>query len=187
VEATLATLGEVGIVGASSRVIARRAGVNQALIFYHFGSYEGLVAAAARTDSERRATRYGPRLAEVETLSGLVEVGRQLHSEERDAGSIRVLTQLLAAATTTPELQAELDAALRPWLDLIQETLGRVLATSPFGALVANRDGAMAIASLFVGIELMAELGGPAGPDQLLDFLGNLAALGARFVTPPPV
>jgi AcrR family transcriptional regulator len=185
VEAALGALREVGIVGASSRVVARRAGVNQALIFYHFGSYEGLVAAAARIDSERRAAAYAQRLAEVETLAQLVEVARELHAVERRTGSIKVLAQLLAAASTAPELKAELHAALGPWLELVGDALQRALAPTPFGPLVSDRDAALTIASLFVGIELVAELGDPGGPDQLLDFLGNLAAVAASFVRPP--
>ena len=41
--ATLETLRDEGFAGATSRAIARRAGCNQALIFYHFGSLESLL------------------------------------------------------------------------------------------------------------------------------------------------
>jgi AcrR family transcriptional regulator len=40
------TLREAGFAGASARQIARRAGCNQALIFYHFGSVPDLLIAA---------------------------------------------------------------------------------------------------------------------------------------------
>ena len=39
-------LGEVGFAGASAREIATRAGCNQALVFYHFGSVTELLLAA---------------------------------------------------------------------------------------------------------------------------------------------
>lgn len=47
-EGALRTLVEQGIAKASARAIATTAGVNQALVFYHFGSVDELLAAACR-------------------------------------------------------------------------------------------------------------------------------------------
>jgi AcrR family transcriptional regulator len=38
-----------GIAGVSARTVAARAGVNQALVFYHFGTLDNLLAAAYHT------------------------------------------------------------------------------------------------------------------------------------------
>lgn len=187
-EATLTTLAELGLAKASTRAIARQAGVNQALIFYHFGSYEGLVTAAARLDSERRAARYADRLADVATLPELVAVARELHTLEREMGSLKVLAQLMAGATTTPELYTDLQGAFAPWIDLVQAAVARALATTPLGALIPSREAAITIASLFVGIELVADLDPATGVERLLDFLTDAATLASRFAvssTPP--
>ena len=48
-----------GIAGASARAIARHGDLNQALVFYHYGSVEGLLAATARQGARpigRRST-----------------------------------------------------------------------------------------------------------------------------------
>ena len=46
VEAAIETLKDVGYAGASARAIAERAGSNQGLVFYHFGSVANLLLAA---------------------------------------------------------------------------------------------------------------------------------------------
>ena len=47
-KATAEALRESGIAGLSARTVAARAGVNQALVFYHFGTMPELVQAAVR-------------------------------------------------------------------------------------------------------------------------------------------
>ena len=61
--AARACLRQDGIAGVSARAIARHGDLNQALVFYHFGSVDGLLQAVARTDAERRALLYAERLA----------------------------------------------------------------------------------------------------------------------------
>ena len=72
VEAALATLRDEGITGVSARAVARHGGFNQALIFYHFGSVEGLLVAVARSESERRSALYAEALRSVTSLTQLV-------------------------------------------------------------------------------------------------------------------
>ena len=43
--------------GVSARAIARHGDLNQALVFYHFGSVDGLLQAVARTDAEPSGAR----------------------------------------------------------------------------------------------------------------------------------
>src|ERR1700720_111744 len=91
----LQTLSEHGIAGTSARTVAAAAGVNQALVFYHFGSVDELLAAAARHGAEQRVALYRERLGEVRTLAELIALARQLHEQERAAGHVAVLAQLL--------------------------------------------------------------------------------------------
>ena len=57
-EAAIAVLRESGFAGASARRIAQRAGCNQALVFYHFGSVNDLLVAALEEVSARRLAAY---------------------------------------------------------------------------------------------------------------------------------
>ncbi|WP_046469707.1 TetR/AcrR family transcriptional regulator [Allosalinactinospora lopnorensis] len=91
----LETLVENGIAKTSARSVAAAAGVNQGLIFYYFGSVDELLAAACRYGAEQRVARYRSRFAEVETLTELLRLGRELHAEERAAGHVATLAGLV--------------------------------------------------------------------------------------------
>ena len=58
VDATMQTIREQGIAKLSARTIATSGGVNQALVFYHFGTVDGLVAEACRVTTAERVDRY---------------------------------------------------------------------------------------------------------------------------------
>jgi AcrR family transcriptional regulator len=158
IDAAIEALNLQGITGASARAIARVGNFNQALIFYHFGSVEGLLVAAARTEGQARAARYAERFAEVRTLSELVTIARAVHEVEQAAGSVNVLTQMLAGAASSPMLRAGVFDAMTPWLELVEQAIERVIGDSGLGPLVPIADIAFAVASLFIGLELMTAL-----------------------------
>ncbi|MBA3283001.1 MAG: TetR/AcrR family transcriptional regulator [Acidimicrobiia bacterium] len=158
VEAAQRCLSTEGIAGASARAIARHGDFNQALIFYHFGSVDGLLQAAAREDAERRSALYADRLGDVTTLAELVSVGRQIHDVELEQGSTVVLTQLLAGSVASPTLAEAILDGMRPWTALVEDALRRVVADTALASVVPMEDLAFAISSLFLGMELMASL-----------------------------
>jgi AcrR family transcriptional regulator len=162
INATLQTVREQGIVGATARAIARTGDFNQALIFYHFGGVTELLVAAAVTEGEQRAARYAPKLEAVDSLRELVAVARELHEDESLNGGQNVLTQLLAGAASSPELRQGLVQSFKPWTKLVEDAVARVLAQTPFAGVVRAEDLAFAITSLFLGVELMHAL----DPDQ---------------------
>jgi AcrR family transcriptional regulator len=63
IDAALDVFGELGFDGASTRLIASRAGVNLAAIVYHFGGKGELHLAVARHITESVAANIGPALA----------------------------------------------------------------------------------------------------------------------------
>ncbi len=147
-----------GIAGASARAIARHGAFNQALVFYHFGSVDGLLQATAREDANRRAALYANQLGEVSTLAELVAVGRTIHEVETEQGSTVVLTQLLAGSVSSPTLAEAILDGMTPWTSLVEDALRRVVAGTALATLVPLDDLAFAISSLFLGMELMAGL-----------------------------
>ncbi|MFY1702603.1 TetR/AcrR family transcriptional regulator [Micromonospora sp. WMMA1923] len=153
-DGTLTALREHGIAGISARTIAAAAGVNQALVFYHFGTVDELLGAACRAGTAQRVARYAQRFTEVGSLRELLAVGQALHVAERELGNVSVLAQLLAGAQSEPRLAAPTAEALQLWVDEIEPVLVRLLAGSPL-AEVADIPGlARAVAAGFVGLEL---------------------------------
>jgi len=172
----LRTLTEQGITKTSARTIAATAGVNQALVFYHFGSVDELLAAACRYGAEQRVEHYRERFAQVGSLSEFLELGRELHTEERAAGHVAVLAQLLAGAQTQPRLAPATAAGLTSWIEEIEAVLTRVLAGTPIAAFVDVTGLSRALAAGFVGLELYEGVD-PEGALAALDALEQLSGL----------
>ncbi|TWV33824.1 TetR/AcrR family transcriptional regulator [Streptomyces misionensis] len=185
-EGALRTLTEQGIAKTSARTVAAAAGVNQALVFYHFGTVDELLAAACRYGAEQAVARYRERLAAVTSLSELLAVGREIHEGERDGGHVALLGQLLAGAPTHPALGPATAAGLRLWIAEIEQVLTRLLAATPFAEFVDPAGLARAVAASFVGIELY-EGADEAGARAALDALDQLASLVAAVEELGPV
>ncbi|MFL6115923.1 MAG: TetR/AcrR family transcriptional regulator [Catenulispora sp.] len=191
-----------GIAGVSARTIAAAAGVNQALVFYHFGSVDELVAAAALWSTERRVAESRDRLRQVRSLRELLAVGRELWAKESAAdevealgqaltgaqgdsvlaaaakesaaGEVEVLGQVLTGAQTNPVLAVAARDALAVWTGEIEQVLTRVLADSVLGEVADVPGLARAVAASFVGMELAAAVDpdGGAAAFRALDQLG---------------
>lgn len=173
-DGALGCLAEHGIAGTSARSVAARAGVNQALVFYHFGSVDELLTAACRHGAEKHVARYRERFAAVGSLAELFELGRTLHAEERAEDSVAVLAQLLAGAQSDPRLVPATAAGLQLWIDEIETVLRRVLAGSPVEEVVDVPGLAAAVATSFVGLELYDGVD-PVGSENALAAIGQLA------------
>lgn len=185
-EGALSVLTEQGIAKTSARTVAGAAGVNQALVFYHFGSVDELLAAACRYGAENAVARYRHRLAAVASLSELLAVGREIHEHERDGGHVALLGQLLAGAPTHAALGPAAAAGLSLWITEIERVLTRLLAATPFGEFVDPAGLARVVAASFVGIELYEGVD-EAGAHAALDALAQLGALVGALESLGPV
>lgn len=185
-EGALRTLTEQGIARVSARTVAAAAGVNQALVFYHFGSVDELLAAACRYGAGKAVDRYRARLADVTSLAELLAVGRQIHEQERAGGSVALLGQLLAGAQTHEVLRPATAAGLDLWITEIERVLTRVLADTPFGEFTDPTSLARAVAASFVGIELYEGVD-EQGARAALEALEQLGALVAALEDLGPV
>jgi DNA-binding transcriptional regulator YbjK len=165
-----------GISGVSARTIATTAGVNQALVFYHFGSVHELLSVACLTHSKAAVESYQPYFDQVSTLKELLGVGRELHAGQTEIGNVKVLAQMLAGSQNDPELAKATKAALTLWTDAVEQVLARVMANSPAKDLLDIGGLARAVSAGFVGLELFEGVD-PAGAQQALDTLEQLALL----------
>src|SRR4051812_39102787 len=176
-EATLETLREEGFAGATSRAIARRGGFNQALVFYYFGSLDGLLLAALVLTSTRRLERYREALAHAKTLEEMVAVSGRLYREDRESGHMTVVSQLVAGSLARRELAPQVLASMEPWLEFARESIERALAGTPLAALVPVEEAASAVITFYLGVNLLSNLDGGARTDALFAHLDTLAPL----------
>jgi AcrR family transcriptional regulator len=176
IDGAIETIRQHGIAGTSARSIAATAGVNQALVFYHFGSVHDLLKAACLAATQDRLDQFEQRLATVDSLRDLLAAGRELHAEEQARGNVRVLAQLMAGAQGDPQLAEATAAALRLWVTPVRHALDRLLAASPVADLIDIAGLAEALCAGFIGLELYEGVD-PTGAQAALATLDRLAVL----------
>jgi AcrR family transcriptional regulator len=170
------TLRDKGIAGTSARSIAATAGVNQGLIFYHFGSVDELIVAACQAATTVRIGLYRDRFAEVGSLRELLVAGRELHEAERAAGNVAMLAQVLAGAQQNKGLAEAAKLALNLWIAEIETVLDRLMRDSPISVAVDRPGLAQGVAAAFIGIELYDGVD-PSGAQAALGALEQLSVL----------
>ncbi|WP_410672344.1 TetR/AcrR family transcriptional regulator [Amycolatopsis sp. cmx-4-68] len=176
VDGVLEVVRQQGITAVSARSVAGAAGANQALVFYHFGSVEELVAQACISATEARVALYRDRFAAVATVGELLALGREIRTAERAEGNLALLAQTLAGAQGSERLAEATREGLDKWIAEVRSALERVLAGSPLAEL-ADPDGlAHAVSTGFLGLTLFDTVD-PEGADQAVAALEQLAVL----------
>ena len=160
VRAALKTLTQEGFFGTTARAIARTGKLNQALIFYHFGSVDRLLLAALDATSQDRLNRYRAGLADVTHITDLVEAMERLYKEDVLSGHITAVQEMVAGGSSVPALRQAVLARMEPWIVFAREVIARVTAGTVVEKLVPIDDLAFSAVALYFGIETITNLGG---------------------------
>jgi AcrR family transcriptional regulator len=160
----------------TARGIATEAGVNQALVFYHFDGVEGLLRDAYEEATDRMVGEFATELEGASSFEELYAVGVRLSERGRTDGSASLLAQVIAAAHTDPAMAEALAAPLRRWHAAVADAVRRILAERGMdqGVDVEATSGALAAATIGM-ITLDAAPGAPLG--QTLDAVRGLPGL----------
>lgn len=179
IEAAVETLKIDGFAGSSARAIAGRAGCNQGLVFYHFGSVVNLLLAALDRVSAERLDHYGESVGQVGSVGELIDVAAAIFQEDLDAGHVAVLVEMIAGASSTPGLGPEVARRIAPWTDFAEQAVSGSLEGSPFGSVIPSRDVAFGIVALYIGLEMLSHLDGDRAP--ALALFGHARQLATLF------
>jgi AcrR family transcriptional regulator len=177
-EAAVQTLREEGFAGTTARAIAQRGGFNQALVFYHYGGVNELLLAALDRSSADRLASYRAAVEESGSAAALVERLAELYREDVAGGQVTLVSDLVGASLTHPELAPKLLERMRPWLDLVRESLDRLLRESPLAGVVPAGEVSFAVVALYLGLNLLSRLD-PANDqvEGLFDLMRRVAPL----------
>jgi AcrR family transcriptional regulator len=118
VRAAIAIFGRDGFGAASTRAISEAAGVNQALIGYHFGGKPGLYRAAITFIADSVASRIGPLVTAIETeLARDEPAGAGAKAAQRAVELLHELTDAFVEMLTSEESSAWARLILREQQD----------------------------------------------------------------------
>lgn len=168
VSATIETLTIDGFAGASARAIAARAGCNQGLVFYHFGSVANLLLAALDAVSADRLARYGGAVDEAETVSDLAGVAEAIFAEDLDAGYAAVLVELIGSARSIPGFGAEVALRIQSWTSFAQQAIERSVDPMMLALAAPAEELAYGVVAMYLGLEMLTHLDGDRTHAQAL-------------------
>jgi AcrR family transcriptional regulator len=120
-EASIATIVEVGYARASAAVITKRAGVSVGALFRHFDTMGDFMAATAHEVGRRQLDLFTKRVAEIPSdmpgLEATLTILRDVTSNSTNA----VLYELMIAARTDKKLNATLQSVLEQYAAKIHD------------------------------------------------------------------
>ncbi|HMM93581.1 helix-turn-helix domain-containing protein [Phycicoccus sp.] len=164
-DAAVRLTARAGARGLTARAIGAEAGVNQALIFYHFEGVEGLLRAAYAAATRAMVDDYAAELAAATTFTDLYAVGSRLGERSRADGSAALLVHVMAASHHDPEMAAALADSLGTWREVVTEAVRRVVRTHGLDGAVDADGLAGALAASTIGMVTVDALpGAPLGP-----------------------
>jgi AcrR family transcriptional regulator len=115
---------EVGHRAVTTRLLSKRAGINQGLVHYHYGSMEELFLAVLERFTSRLIVRQRAMYAADTTF--LVKWRKAMGFLEEDlaAGYPKIWLELQAMGWNRPEMRARIAAVQGQWCDVLTEAFG---------------------------------------------------------------
>lgn len=116
-----------GVKALTARGIATEAGVNQALVYYHFDGVDGLLQAAYERATVTMLAGYTADLTSVTSFQELYQVGATMAEKARSDGSAAMLSSIIAAAHTNEAMASMLSENMALWNEAVSSAIGRIL------------------------------------------------------------
>ncbi len=166
-----------GVAALSIRAVAAEAGVNLALIHYHFHSRDGLLLALLEQLNAELLDRQRAMYDVPDTSLG--DKWRQavaFYHQDLESGYVRVLLELAAHGYANPDMAARVRSAMRGWEDLLHGVIADALRRFGIDVIGPDELGSI-LASFWFGMELRHLLKVPESEGHLwrtLDTIGRL-------------
>jgi AcrR family transcriptional regulator len=160
-EATRRRLIEQGYAHLNVRDIARDAGVNHALIGYHFNGKQQLVLSVLDEANaqllERQARMYG----DTATASQKWRQACDFYEQDLESGFVKLLMELMGASFHDEALRREFTPRLLAWQSLIEGAVDAFIADAKLKLPVSGRAISAWITWYWMGMEASMALGIP--------------------------
>jgi AcrR family transcriptional regulator len=150
---------EVGYANLNVRDIARAAGVNHALIGYHFHGKQQLVLAVLDEANKRLLERQARMYRATTSASRQWREACDFYEEDLESGFVRLLMELMGASFHDAELRAEFVPRLLGWHRLIEAAVVDFIARSKLDLPVSAQAITAWIGWFWTGMEASMVLG----------------------------
>lgn len=119
-DAAESLLVDVGYAGVTVRALAERAGVNQGLIHYYFGSMEEVLVQTLERFTERLIERQVAMYSGPEPFVAKWRRAMAYLSEDFESGYQKVWFEIQALAWNRPELRERVAKVIERWVDVLR-------------------------------------------------------------------
>lgn len=166
-DAAFRCLASEGYAALSIREIAKEAGVNSALINYHFGTKEQLVIDVLDAANQRLLARQAAMYERPISAAEKWAQASAFYDDDLASGFVRVQSELLAASMANESLRAKFLPRVVAWRQLIEAAAQEsLLAFEASGGRLPPFLSAEVLATwighFWVGLELVDLIGGPS-------------------------
>lgn len=168
---------EQGYANLSVRDIAADAGVNHALIGYHFQGKQQLVLAVLDEANTRLLERQARMYDTATTASQQWRQACEFYEEDLASGFVQLLMELMGASFHDEGLRREFTPRLLAWQALIESAVDRFVAETGLALPVSTRAISAGITWFWMGMEASMALGIPEEAGHQREALAAVATL----------
>lgn len=176
-EAARRRLVEQGYANLNVRDIARDAGVNHALIGYHFNGKQQLVLAVLDEANTRLLERQARMYGDSGSASQKWRQACEFYEEDLQSGFVQLLMELMGASFHDEALRREFTPRLLAWQGLIEGAVEQFIADSGLKLPVSAQAIAAWITWFWMGMEASMALGIPEEQGHQREALAAFAKL----------
>ena len=176
-EATFQRVASDGYSQLNIREIAREAGVNHALINYHFRNKQQLVLEVLDQANRRLLARQENMYAQPDTVSGKWRKACEFYGEDIRSGFVKLIMELMAASFSDPVLRAGYLPRFLAWRRVVDAAVQDAIAQHGLDLPISAQAISTMIGCFWVGMEAEVALGvaEPQGHHQ--EALGAMLSL----------
>ena len=158
-EATFQRVASDGYSQLNIREIAREAGVNHALINYHFRNKQQLVLEVLDQANQRLLARQQEMYAQPDTVSGKWRKACEFYEEDVRSGFIKLMMELMAASFSDPVLRAGYLPRFLAWRRIVDAATRDAMAEHGIDVPISAQAISTMIGCFWIGMEAEMALG----------------------------
>ena len=176
-EATFRRVASDGYARLNVREIAGEAGVNHALINYHFRNKQQLVLEVLDQANQRLLVRQQAMYAQPETVSGKWRKACEFYEEDVRSGFIKLMMELMAASFSDPVLRAGYLPRFLAWRRIVDAATRDAMAEHGIDVPISAQAISTMIGCFWIGMEAEMALGVTEADGHHQQALGAMLSL----------